>query len=377
MIDYFVWRKRNTCGGVKQGMTYDEMVRLREQLGYSQFTELQEKVFGIYQTYTTSRLWICGDTSSGKTLIPCLLYAQARREVKENVRMLYMVPYRALALQKCKEMKIAMGKLFNQHMNIVISTAEYKEDDDNILVGYPDIAIIIYEKAYIFNGCNDFTRHYDYIVFDEFGIVADDERGVKADLLMLWSLKSKNHVIVLSTPYINWEDYIRVYDFFEIREEQRPVRLNTIPIIRETQKVCFRLTSEEMASDGGETCIWSREFLLNCRKNLARGFRLLLCVNGKYDLVELAQVLCREELAEFFPVCTKNEFRRKAKIIAGSELEKCLDEQMYNFFCSGIGFLTCDYQMLYVNLCLWSLKMLLNSYFGSLSVRRNICKNRQ
>ena len=56
---------------------------------------------------------------------------------------------------------------------------------------------------------------------------------------MLWSLKSKNHVIVLSIPYINWEDYIRVYGFFEIREEQRPVRLNTIPIIRETKKIAI------------------------------------------------------------------------------------------------------------------------------------------
>ena len=324
-------------------MTYDEMVNLRNQLGYSQFTKLQEKVFANNQTYRTNRLWVCGDTSSGKTLIPSLLYAQARKENNENMRMLYMVPYRALALQKYKEMKIAMKKMCNEHINIVISTAEYKEDDNDILGGYPDITIIIYEKAYIFIGCSDFIKYYDYVVFDEFGIVADDDRGTKVDLLMLDTLKSKKHVVVLSTPYIEWKDYINTYDFFEIREEKRPVCLSTVPIVRETQKVCFSSRSDEIENESEEKYTFSKNFLYTCEKNFTCGYRLLLCVNKDYNFVALANAVRQEEgLAKFFSKCTQNEFRYKAGISVDSELDRCLDMQMYDFFCSGIAFLSCE-----------------------------------
>ena len=97
-------------------------------------------------------LFIIGATSSGKTLIPILLFFNTyfeRLENGEKCKMLFAVPYRALAIQKKEEIEEIVKNL-NVNLNIVISAGELKADDGMIMNGLADIVILIYEKVYTF-----------------------------------------------------------------------------------------------------------------------------------------------------------------------------------------------------------------------------------
>lgn len=113
---------------------YDKMLRLANQLGYPSFTDLQETAFRSEDVYDSGRdLFIIGETSSGKTLIPMLMYYAAYQEALEKQQrtpqMLFGVPYRALAAQK----KLEIERLFQgEDLDIAQSTGEYRQNDDEI-----------------------------------------------------------------------------------------------------------------------------------------------------------------------------------------------------------------------------------------------------
>ena len=127
---------------------YEKMLQLAKHLGYSSFTDLQKTAFRSEDVYDSGKdLFVIGETSSGKTLIPMLMYYAAYQEAREKQQrtpqMLFVVPYRALAAQK----KLEIERLFQEEeLDIVQSTGEYRQNDDEIQRGEVDIAVIITEK---------------------------------------------------------------------------------------------------------------------------------------------------------------------------------------------------------------------------------------
>ena len=100
----------------------DRIQTIAEELGYPELNELQKLVFESPETYpdetgNTRNLMIIGPTSSGKTLIPKLLYYDAVLEALEKgmptPKMLFVVPYRALAAQKVSELRIMKNMCCN------------------------------------------------------------------------------------------------------------------------------------------------------------------------------------------------------------------------------------------------------------------------
>ena len=217
---------------------YDKMLRLANQLGYPSFTDLQETAFRSEDVYDSGRdLFIIGETSSGKTLIPMLMYYAAYQEALEKQqrtpRMLFVVPYRALAAQK----KLEIERLFQgEELDIAQSTGEYRQNDDEIQRGEVDIAVIITEKVYRYASRDSaFLSRYDFLVIDEAGLLNDNSRGIRIDFILAWAhsrrLRSgKPRILMLGTPFYNWEAYISKYGFTEIKADGRPVELskNTI-----------------------------------------------------------------------------------------------------------------------------------------------------
>lgn len=236
---------------------YNYILGLAATHKYSTFTPLQECAFRNDATYDNNRdLFILGETSSGKTLIPLLLYLSSleKNAHKEGVsstattnnntatkqlktfnyvaehrpKMLFAVPYRALAAQKVKEMR----DFFEEwNLKIVQSTGEYRQDDESVINGKVDIAVVITEKVYKFEACSpSFLSQYDFVVLDEIGLIDNRERGIRLDFLLAWAKiqksKGKPRLIVLGTPFFDWSAYIDSYDFTEIKVDKRPVSLN-------------------------------------------------------------------------------------------------------------------------------------------------------
>jgi len=193
--------------------------------GYSSFTDLQKLAFACDSFYSQKDVFIIGETSSGKTLI-----AQMAIAMQKKKKTLYMVPYRALARQKVKEMK----EFFGESIDIIISTGEYRENDVYVLNAQADIVVIIYEKAFLFAAINpQFLGLYDVIIFDEFGLVDDDERGIKADLLFAWSRNFSNlRSVVLATPNYDWSLYANPERFLIYYSESRPIKIKKVDLIR-------------------------------------------------------------------------------------------------------------------------------------------------
>lgn len=238
-------------------MTYEYMLSLAVAHNYSTFTPLQECAFRNIATYDSSRdLFILGETSSGKTLIPLLLYLAALEknaheaginnattisndvaanrpkncDIPEEYRpkMLFAVPYRALAAQKVKEMRIFFE---GWGLKIIQSTGEYRQDDESVKNGDVDIAVVITEKVYKFEARSpSFLSQYDFVVLDEIGLINNQERGIRLDFLLAWAKiqksREKPRLIALGTPFFDWSAYIESYDFTEIKVDKRPVTLS-------------------------------------------------------------------------------------------------------------------------------------------------------
>ena len=201
--------------------TYAEALEMLGKIGYSSFMPLQEKAFRSAEMYDAQRdIFVTGDTSSGKTLIPLISYLLEKQQNRDH-RMLFLVPYRALASQKKEEIARILHAVLPD-LRIVLSTGECREDDADIGAGKVDVAVIIYEKAYHI-ACNSsgFLKSYQTIVYDEFALSEDDCRGASCDLMLLLGQKAGCRRFVLSTPHYRWGVYIRNGGFFSVQQSWR------------------------------------------------------------------------------------------------------------------------------------------------------------
>ena len=350
-------------------LSYDVMLDLAKSHGFSSFTQLQEEAFRNERVYEPrGDLFVIGETSSGKTLIPLLLYEAAIREAEKKgvdyPRMLFVVPYRALAAQKLQEIRAFFA---GRDIRIVQSTGEFRQDDEEVRKGRVHVAVIITEKAFRYEACAPgFLSLYDYIVLDEVGLVSDATRGVRLDFIFAWAMNQRalntdSKVIALGTPFFDWSEYIRSYGFIEVRANKRPVSLHKVDVvyakkcngILEVKGNCPFLyparlisrqkmenmrnydsvpkTSCEMAPDEmcaydepcrhdplllcphtGKACVERIRFtddnvskfndtlLCVCREHLEKGHQILVFVNDR-DRVRTLCSMLYENLQEYFP----------------------------------------------------------------------------
>lgn len=242
-------------------MNLNDIQKIAAELGYSQLNELQQKAFAEASTFDRDQnLMVIGPTSSGKTLVPKLLYyARVLEAVREGVqppKMLFVVPYRALAAQKVSELRDEFNRVFGSIYTLTCeqSTSEYRQADTRIQKAEDiDIGVTINEKAFVFASSDpEFLKRYQMIVFDEIGLLKDENRGIKLDFLMTWIrfLQKGSHreplqMIALGTPFYDWSGYAENFGFREIRAESRPTLKEWPVYVRPKQNSKTRQTSIE------------------------------------------------------------------------------------------------------------------------------------
>ncbi len=217
---------------------YEEILSLAKRKGFHHLTKLQDLTFSTPGVLDSDRdVFVQGETSSGKTLIPILMYdlalQKAKEENKKFPKMLFVVPYRALASQKMREIREYFK---DEELDIVQSTGEFRQFDADVQKANLDIAVVITEKAYRYASKQDaFLRQYDFLVLDEIGLINNDDRGSKLDFLFAWAKELKSRcgrprTVSLGTPFYDWGAYIRNYEFIKISGVKRPVRLSEYPV---------------------------------------------------------------------------------------------------------------------------------------------------
>lgn len=257
---------------------------------YNNFTDLQEEAFLNDEFYSDKDLFVIGETSSGKTLV-----AQFAIAMKYNGKTLFIVPYRALARQKKAELQH-----FFDDKEVVISTSEYRENDNRILSGQVDIAVIIYEKVFLFTALNPkLFSLYDTIVFDEFGLIDNEERGIKADLIFSWTKRFPTvRTVVLATPAFDWSLYADQNRFLIIKSSDRPVRLNKVDIIRHKIKAgehkgmyTIRLRGDNPSISFEDVVGKADDILVHiCLEHYKLGHKILVFDNDRTSVREKAKL---------------------------------------------------------------------------------------
>ena len=202
---------------------YDCAYELLKKQGYEKMTVLQQRVFSDHDFWMNNRTLILGSTSSGKTAVALTKYLLDLERSEKSQKLLIAVNLRTLTTQFQRVVKRCLQK--NHHLSVAISTSEYVEDDDDIIQGNFDVAIVIYEKLFIFASTDNriFSRYTHFLV-DEAAIVSDYERGAKVDIMLLKAFN--NHelkICILGTPYYDWNRYIESYALYNVTIHSRPI----------------------------------------------------------------------------------------------------------------------------------------------------------
>lgn len=220
--------------------TTAELQSVARALGIARYTQLQETAFSHKDVLDGEDIFVVGATSSGKTLIPILLYlahvVRALKNHDEPPRLLFVVPYRSLAAQKTIELAAQFTQVltefgFETPLACVQSTGEYRADDLAVQRAEVHVAVVITEKIYHYASLDRrFLSTYDYLVLDEAGLVDSSERGARLDFIFSWAsqqreIEERPRTIALATPSFCWDAYIDAYGFTPIQVAKRPVPL--------------------------------------------------------------------------------------------------------------------------------------------------------
>lgn len=234
-------------------MDYEQLKKICGDLGYTHLTPLQEQTFRSAEFWEPGRnQMIIGPTSAGKTLVPLALYyamvLETARVGDEVPKLLFVVPYRALAAQKCHELSDGFNQVYGVEHTLTAaqSTSEYRDEDQRIAHGLLDISVVINEKVFLFASADRrFLQQFDMIVFDEIGLLKDEARGLKLDFLLSWIYGMQQAVVpgercprmfCLGTPFYDWSAYAQSFGFALQQADGRP-QLRELPVyVKRTEK---------------------------------------------------------------------------------------------------------------------------------------------
>jgi helicase len=140
---------------------------------------LQQAAVNEFGLFDGSHLVVSAPTSSGKTMIGELaaLHAFLRQE-----RAYFLLPLRALVNDKYEEFTAKYG---DYGLRVIRSTGEIADDNDTLMRGKFDIALLTYEKfAALALGVPHLLRQVGLVVVDEVQMIADRSRGAALEFLL-------------------------------------------------------------------------------------------------------------------------------------------------------------------------------------------------
>lgn len=187
---------------------------------------LQQTAINEFGVLDGGHLVVSAPTSSGKTMIGELaaLHAFLRQE-----RAYFLLPLRALVNDKYEEFTAKYG---SYGVKVIRSTGEIADDNDALMRGKFDIALLTYEKfAALALGVPHVLRQVGLVVVDEVQMIADRSRGAGLEFLLTLlrsqrALGIEPQIILLSAVIGDsngLEDWLGAR---LLRSEERPVPLD-------------------------------------------------------------------------------------------------------------------------------------------------------
>lgn len=167
---------------------------------------------------------VIGPTSCGKTFVGELALI---KHVLEGRKSIYLVPFKALAVEKFEEFNRKYGHE-DIGAEILLSTSDHRDQDRSVADADFDIAILTYEKfSSILVSNPSLVQSVGSVVVDEIQMISDITRGGQLELLItrIMQLSDRIQIIGLSAVVSATNGLESWLSAKIIREEQRPVPL--------------------------------------------------------------------------------------------------------------------------------------------------------
>ncbi|MCZ6582552.1 MAG: DEAD/DEAH box helicase, partial [Thaumarchaeota archaeon] len=168
---------------------------------------------------------VSAPTASGKTLIAII--AILNYLSKNNGKVIYLSPLRALAAEKFSEFKKIESIPFEKKIKVQISTGDFENPEKNI--ENSDILILTNEKmdSIIRHGV-DWIDDIGLVIADEIHLIGDENRGPTLEMILtkLKLLENKPQIIGLSATITNSDEIAKWLDCKLVLNDWRPVPLS-------------------------------------------------------------------------------------------------------------------------------------------------------
>ena len=167
---------------------------------------------------------VSAPTASGKTLIAII--AMLNYLSKNNGKIVYLSPLRALAAEKFSEFKKFESIDFGRKIKTQISTGDFESVDKGLEKS--DVLILTNEKMdSIIRHGPDWIEDIGLVIADEVHLIGDQDRGQTLEVVLtkLKLLEKKPQILALSATITNVDELAEWLECNTVENEWRPVPL--------------------------------------------------------------------------------------------------------------------------------------------------------
>jgi helicase len=267
----------------------DVLAIWRESVG-AELLPVQERAVKEFGLFSQGNLIVFSPTSSGKTFIGEMAAVKAARE---NTKVFYLVPQKALAEEKFQEFRQRYGKA---GIKVVVSSRDHREYDDDIERREFQIAVVVFEKMQaLLVSRPQLMEAVGLVVVDELQLLTDPTRGPNLELLLtkLRIAGSRPRILGLSAVLGRSQVLAEWLGARLLVDTRRPVELRKGVLCRGT----FTYREHNSGAQGTEAFAdyateKRHELVLGAAEELARrGEQVLVFLPDRVATVTFAQLL--------------------------------------------------------------------------------------
>jgi len=261
----------------------------RESVG-ADLLPVQERAVKEFGLFSQGNLIVFSPTSSGKTFIGEMAAVKAARE---NTKVFYLVPQKALAEEKFQEFRQRYGKA---GIKVVVSSRDHREYDDDIERREFQIAVVVFEKMQaLLVSPPQLMEAVGLVVVDELQLLTDPTRGPNLELLLTKLRIAGSRPRILGLSAVLGRSQV-LADWLGARllvDTRRPVELRKGVLCRGT----FTYREHNSGAQGTEAFAdygteKRHELVLGAAEELARrGEQVLVFLPDRVATVTFAQLL--------------------------------------------------------------------------------------
>ncbi len=334
--------------------------RLPEHASFS-FTALQKEALNHPAFWENEEpagnLIVQGATSAGKTLLSELNIIDVLSREQQAI---VLVPLKAMVRERTEQFKADIERS-ELGYKVYGSSSDYQDNDERIINGEYDVAIIVYEKffAMLSQQKSKILNRCSLIVVDELSMLSKDERGPKLEMALeiARSVKPEVRIMCLATcdcrtsMIAKWLD---TDDTAIIKSMKRPVGLKEYIILPdgrykfrhipgENEQSCDEITQEEgqiqVTGYRDELREYERKklLLLSVVKHVyaqTPDAKVLVFVARQRDTLSMAEYLVQELRDIYTPGDINPEFAQK---LAGCDQDED-QKKLVELLPYGIGY---------------------------------------